>query len=137
MRDQSAVGRWGAGFVCMHVGSSRKRWRNCTPGRCAEAARTTVVATARYHAAMNTRARLDATRAQKFRALVRHANDRSPYYANVIRDRSIDIASCVPEDFPVLTKSMLMSNFNDIVTDHRVNRQVVIEFLEQSSDPRD
>jgi phenylacetate-CoA ligase len=86
---------------------------------------------------MKTRAELEALKLEKFRALVRFASDRAPYYANLIRQRSIDIDSCRIADFPVLTKSILMSNFDDIVTDRRVTRQVVSDFLSRSSDPRE
>jgi phenylacetate-CoA ligase len=86
---------------------------------------------------MNAAAELDALKLQKFRTLVRHAAQHSPYYASIIRDRSIDVAACVPADFPVLTKSILMANFDDVVTDRRVTRQVVSDFLARSSDPRD
>jgi len=59
----------------------------------------------------------DVLKLRKFRALVRHANARAPYYADIIRARGIDVATCTPADFPVLTKSLLMANFDGIVTD--------------------
>jgi phenylacetate-CoA ligase len=43
----------------------------------------------------------------------------------------------MPADFPVLTKSLLMANFNDIVTDPRINKQVVADFLSLSKDPKE
>jgi phenylacetate-CoA ligase len=86
---------------------------------------------------METRADLDALKLERFRALVRHANARAPYYANLIRERAIDLDRCVPADFPVLTKSILMANFDAIVTDRRISRKVVADFLTRSSDPRD
>jgi phenylacetate-coenzyme A ligase PaaK-like adenylate-forming protein len=86
---------------------------------------------------MDTRAQLDLLKLDKFRALVRHANAHSPYYANLIRERAIDIGTCVPEDFPVLTKSLLMAHFDDIVTDRRLSRKVVADFLTRSSNPGD
>jgi phenylacetate-CoA ligase len=86
---------------------------------------------------MNTRAELNALKLEKFRALVRHASNHAPYYANLIRERAIDVATCVPSDFPVLSKSALMANFDGIVTDRRITRKVVGDFLTRSSDPRD
>jgi phenylacetate-CoA ligase len=83
------------------------------------------------------RAEFEAVKERKFRALLRHANARAPYYANIIRERRLDVNTCKAEDFPVLTKSMLMANFNDIVTDRRVTKQVVAEFLTRSTDPKD
>jgi phenylacetate-CoA ligase len=86
---------------------------------------------------MDTRTELNARKLEKFRALVRHANIHAPYYANLIRVLSIDPENCVPSDFPVLTKSLLMANFDGIVTDRRITRQVVSDFLARSSDPKD
>ena len=83
------------------------------------------------------RAKLEAEQAQKFRALARHAQAYAPYYANIIRQRGIDLNTCTPADFPLLTKSLLMANFNDIVTDRRVTKQTVAEFLSRSKDPKE
>src|SRR5689334_8393874 len=79
----------------------------------------------------------EALKLQKFRALVRHAKRHAPYYADIIRARDIDVATCTPADFPVLTKSLLMANFDGIVTDKRITRQTVADFLTRSSDPRE
>lgn len=84
-----------------------------------------------------TRAELEAAQAQKFRALIRYAGTRSPYYANIIRERRLDVNTCSPGDFPVLTKAILMANFSDIVTDRRVTKQVIAEFLSRSTDPKE
>jgi len=83
------------------------------------------------------RAELEAVKKQKFRALARHANAHAPYYANIVRERAIDLNACTPADFPVLTKSLLMANFNDIVTDPRISKQVVADFLSISKDPKE
>jgi phenylacetate-CoA ligase len=84
-----------------------------------------------------TRAELEALKLRTFRELVRHANAHAPYYANIIRQRGIDVSTCVPADFPVLTKSILMANFDDIVTDLRLSKRVVADFLGGSADPRE
>lgn len=83
------------------------------------------------------RAELEAAQQQKFRALIRYADTRAPYYANIIRERGLDVNTCRAGDFPVLTKAMLMANFNDIVTDRRVTKQVIAEFLSRSTDPKE
>jgi phenylacetate-CoA ligase len=83
------------------------------------------------------RAELEARKAIEFRDLVRHANAHAPYYAHIIRERGLDINSCVPADFPVLTKTLLMANFDGIVTDQRITKQVVAEFLTRSTDPKE
>lgn len=80
--------------------------------------------------------RFEARKLEKFHALVRHANKNSAYYSRLIKERGINVETCMPEDFPVLTKAMLMANFDDIVTDHRISKQGIADFLTQSSDPR-
>jgi len=76
-----------------------------------------------------------AMKLKKFRRLVRHAQARSPYYAELIRQRNIDVDSCVPAAFPPLTKSTLMEEFDRIVTDPRVRKKEIVEFLSRSSNP--
>ena len=84
-----------------------------------------------------TRAELEAAKAQKFRALIRYACARAPYYANIIRERGLDVNTCKVGDFPLLTKSILMANFNDIVTDRRITKEVIADFLTRSIDPKE
>ena len=76
-------------------------------------------------------------RLKKFRKLVRYANANSPYYAKVIKENGICIDTATPEDFPVLTKTMAMENFDDIVTDRRITKKAIEEFVTASSDPRE
>src|SRR5262249_23108138 len=63
------------------------------------------------------------------------ANARSPFYADLIAERRIDPASATPADFPLLTKSILMANFDRLVTDRRITKRAVTEFLDRSKDP--
>jgi phenylacetate-coenzyme A ligase PaaK-like adenylate-forming protein len=83
------------------------------------------------------RAEFEAHKLTKFRKLVRHANERSPYYAQLIKERGISIGNCVPADFPVITKSTVMQNFDRMVTNRRITKAVVAEFLTRSVDPND
>ncbi len=76
-------------------------------------------------------------RLKRFRKLIRYANQNSPYYARIIRENRIDIESSVPEDFPILTKTMAMENFDDIVTDRKITKEKIEEFITTSSDPRE
>jgi phenylacetate-CoA ligase len=83
------------------------------------------------------RAKLDAAKLRRFRELARHAQAFSPYYAGITRERGIVLETCTPADFPLLTKSLLMANFNDIVTDRRASKQVIADFLSRSKDPKE
>ncbi len=82
-----------------------------------------------------TRAELEAFKLQKFRSLVQYIEPRSSLYAGIIRERNIDPAACVPADFPVLTKEVFVDNFDAIVTDRRITKRVVKDFLSRSTDP--
>jgi phenylacetate-CoA ligase len=86
---------------------------------------------------MQNRSKFEAAKLRKFQALVRHANAHAPFYAGIIRERGIDPDTCTPADFPVLTKSLLMANFDGIVTDRRVTKKAVADFLSRSADPND
>jgi phenylacetate-coenzyme A ligase PaaK-like adenylate-forming protein len=70
----------------------------------------------------------------KFRRLVRHAVTTSEYYRQVVADRRIDIAHCRPEEFPVMTKQILVENFDRIVTVPTITKSAVGAFLERSKD---
>jgi hypothetical protein len=82
-----------------------------------------------------TRAELEARQLAKFRRLLRFARRRSPYYARVIDERKIDLERCTPRDFPVLTKRDVIRRFDELVTDRRITRQALLQFLERSRDP--
>lgn len=81
------------------------------------------------------RRELEAKQLRKFRRLVAFVSQRSSYYADIIKTRSIDIQTCKPDDFPILTKSDLMANFDRIVTDRRITKRAIADFLERSRDP--
>src|SRR5882672_2533827 len=86
-------------------------------------------------AARMTRAEFEELKLAKFRKLVRHARDRSSYYRRIIEERRIDVDRCTPADFPVLTKSLLMANFDEICTVPGLTKTRVAEFLTRSKDP--
>lgn len=74
-------------------------------------------------------------RLAKFRRLVAHAEKTSPYYRDLIASCGIDVARCQPGDFPPLTKSEAMANFDRIVTDRRLNSADVGQFIMESTNP--
>jgi phenylacetate-coenzyme A ligase PaaK-like adenylate-forming protein len=82
-----------------------------------------------------TRAELEAGKLEKFRRLVRHVEPRSAYYRRIIAERRIDLDTCTPSDFPVLTKSLLMKHFDEIATAPEVTKSAIAEFLTRSHDP--
>jgi phenylacetate-CoA ligase len=82
-----------------------------------------------------TRAQLEAKQRRKFRKLVGFVRARSPYYRSVINEHGIDPDSCSPADFPPLTKNEVIEHFDRIVTDPRITRDRIKEFLSRSVDP--
>src|SRR5579862_9520738 len=87
--------------------------------------------------AQMTRAQLEDTKLIKFRNLARHAFKHSLYYQQLISERRIDIDRCRPSDFPPLTKALLMASFDRIVTDPRITKRGITDFLTRSHDPTD
>jgi phenylacetate-coenzyme A ligase PaaK-like adenylate-forming protein len=82
-----------------------------------------------------TRPQLEALKLEKFRRLVRYACMHSPYYRRIVAERGIEIETSGPDDFPILTKSSLMANFDAITTDRRVTKRAIAAFLKQSQSP--
>lgn len=83
------------------------------------------------------RERFTERRLARFRRLVVHARNHSPYYRDVIARHGIDPSSCTPEDFPALTKGEVMANFDELVTDRSITKDRVEDFLSSSADPTD
>ena len=69
----------------------------------------------------------------RFRELVTFSQKMSPWYCRIIEQNCIDHLNCRPEDFPVLTSSMVRENFDKIVTDRAINLQSVESFIKKSS----
>jgi phenylacetate-coenzyme A ligase PaaK-like adenylate-forming protein len=83
------------------------------------------------------RAEIQASHQKKFRKLVAFAKERSPFYRAIIAERGIDPEHCSIEDFPVLAKKEVIDNFDQIVTDSRISRARIADFLSHSSDPNE
>jgi phenylacetate-CoA ligase len=81
------------------------------------------------------REQLEAAQLKKFRRFVLFVQRRSPFYRRIISERGIDPATCVPTDFPILTKSDVIEHFDDLVTDRRITRARIADFLARSTDP--
>jgi phenylacetate-coenzyme A ligase PaaK-like adenylate-forming protein len=81
------------------------------------------------------RGRLEAAQQRRFRRLVRHVWRHSPYYHSLMRARDLDPETCRVGDFPEMSKQDLIDHFDDIVTDRRISRKVVRDFLERDHDP--
>jgi phenylacetate-CoA ligase len=64
----------------------------------------------------------------KLRQAIRHASARSPYYQETIGELAAREAPL--DEFPILTKRLVMSNFDRIVTDRRLTRMTVEKQLD-------
>jgi len=74
-------------------------------------------------------------RLARFREFAAFVKTNSPYYRRIMDERKIDPASCVPDQFPVLTKTDLIKHFNDIITVRDVTYQNIADFLHKPSSP--
>jgi phenylacetate-CoA ligase len=73
-----------------------------------------------------------------FRELLRFAWERSPFYRNFyaghgIRDK--DLAHLTVRDLPFLSKQQLMEHFDRVVTDQRLKRRELEQWIETNHDP--
>lgn len=64
---------------------------------------------------------------QRLRALLAHAKRNSPYHAR--RLAKLDVARCDLADVPVMTKTDMMANFDDVVTDRRLKKADLERFI--------
>ncbi|MCE9518106.1 MAG: hypothetical protein K8R87_00825 [Verrucomicrobia bacterium] len=83
------------------------------------------------------RAKLEAAQLKKFRRLVSRVQHHSRYYRAIIEQHGINPATCLPADFPILTKHDVIRHFDDIVTDRRITRDRIADFLARSTDPQE
>lgn len=81
------------------------------------------------------REQIETMQIRKFRRLVSYIAKHSDYYQKIIRDNQIDLEKCVPSDFPILTKTDLMKNFDAIVTDKSITLHRISQYLEEKHDP--
>ena len=63
---------------------------------------------------------------QRFERLLRYAVKYSDFYRELYR--GIDINSCSLQDLPVITKSVMMENFDRLVTDSRLKLSEIYEW---------
>jgi phenylacetate-coenzyme A ligase PaaK-like adenylate-forming protein len=73
-------------------------------------------------------------RTRALRALVAHAAARSPWHRERLSGLDVDRASARVETLPTMTKTDLMRNFDRIVTDRRVTRELCDRHLENPTD---
>jgi len=67
----------------------------------------------------------------RLRELLAYAQKNSPFYAR--RFQGIDVASCKLSDLPTTTKAEMMANLEDVVTDRRIRKSEMQEFI---TDPK-
>ncbi len=67
-------------------------------------------------------------RERRFRELLRTAVTKSPFYRDLYR--GIDVESCSLSDLPIVNKPMMMTNFDDFVTDRKLKRAEITKWLQ-------
>mgnify|MGYP000865827345 FL=1 len=66
-------------------------------------------------------------REKRFRRLLHIASTKSPFYQKLYR--GIDLNTCRLTDLPVITKPQMMAEYDDFVTDRRIKRTELREWL--------
>src|SRR5688572_18799850 len=72
--------------------------------------------------------RVRAAQQQRFRRLVRHAAEHSPFYHE--RYDGLDLDRCAITDLPTVTKAEVMADFDRVVTDPAVRRSDLEAFVD-------
>jgi len=80
---------------------------------------------------------LDRRRRRKFARFLDYVTRRSPYYRRIMEERGIDPRTAVPDDLPVMTKTDLVDNFDQIVTLPGMTSRRVESFLGLSRNPNE
>lgn len=73
--------------------------------------------------------RVRKTQEERLRALLRHAVSHSPFYRR--KYAGLDIERCAITDLPTLTKTEMMENFDDLVTDRRLRKADIGAFVDE------
>jgi len=68
---------------------------------------------------------------QRFRKLLRYAGERSPFYRRLYK--GFDLRNCKLTDLPAISKPEMMANYDSFVTDNRLRRNELREWLADKS----
>ncbi|MCF6313684.1 MAG: hypothetical protein L3J39_14660 [Verrucomicrobiales bacterium] len=75
----------------------------------------------------------------RFRKLLKYAYEHSKFYRAFYLDygiKSADIEEIGLEDLPIIDKSIMMENYDDLVTDEALKREQIESFIETAADSR-
>jgi phenylacetate-CoA ligase len=76
---------------------------------------------------------------QRFTSLLEKTYHTSRFYRDLYSSHGIkpnDLKDVTPEDLPVISKAMVMDNFDSLLTDPSITRKSVEEFLSNDTNPR-
>lgn len=75
---------------------------------------------------------------QRFTALLKQTYDSSAFYRDFYSSHGVspkDLADVAPADLPILDKTMVMDNFDSLITDQSITRRAVEEFITNDLNP--
>jgi len=78
-----------------------------------------------------TREQMLSVQEKYWRKLVQYVFDRSPYYNRVMKERGLLPSSAIPTDFPILTKKIVLDQFDELVTDPKIKLKSVHEYVQK------
>lgn len=77
------------------------------------------------------REKVMALQQERWQNLVKFVYKKSPYYKGVMKERGLSPETAKVEDFPVLTKQIILDHFDEIVTDPKIKLKEVTKFVEE------
>ena len=77
--------------------------------------------------------KLTAVQRKRFARLLDYARKHSPFYQRLYQAEESDLTLDHLENLPVVTKATVMENFDDVLTDRSLNKEIVLRFAEDPS----
>jgi phenylacetate-CoA ligase len=77
--------------------------------------------------------RLARVRRRRLTRLLAHSRAHSPFYRRLHGAEGLDLSPDGLETLPVVTKSVMMENFDEVLTDRSINKEAVLRFAEDPS----
>ena len=75
---------------------------------------------------------------KKFRKMIKFSYNNSSFYQDLYNSKGIsekDLDVIKIDDLPIVDKSIIMDNFDDVVTTKDISKQQLLSFLEKNKDP--
>ncbi|MCF8009086.1 MAG: hypothetical protein K9K32_04915 [Halanaerobiales bacterium] len=77
---------------------------------------------------------------EKLKKLLKYTFKNSAFYKELYKDRGLDygdLDNIKLERLPTVNKTMIMENFNDVLTTNHIKKKNIVRFIEQKPNPKE